>query len=81
MKKNTLFYRPVLTLNTHMVHINLSMIFYTCVEHSPTKTVYLKYYTEYYTYKVLYSSLYNADNIWFVSERIPVSKFLTEQER
>ena len=27
-----------------MIHINLYMIFYTHVEHSPTKTIYIKYY-------------------------------------
>ena len=30
-------------LSTHMTHINLNMIFYTHVEHSPTKTIYIKY--------------------------------------
>ena len=29
-----------------MIHINLNMIFYTHVEHSPTKTIYIQYYTE-----------------------------------
>ena len=33
-------------LNAHMIHINLNMIFYAHVEHSPTKTIYIKYYTE-----------------------------------
>ena len=32
--------------STHMIHINLNMIFYTHVEHSPTKTIYIKYYME-----------------------------------
>ena len=27
-----------------MIHINLNMIFYTHVQHSPTKTIYKKYY-------------------------------------
>ena len=31
-------------LSAHMIHINLNMIFYTHVEHSPTKTIYIKYY-------------------------------------
>ena len=31
-------------LSVHMIHINLNMIFYTHVEHSPTKTIYIKYY-------------------------------------
>ena len=29
-------------LSAHMIHINLNMIFYTHVEHSPTKTIYIK---------------------------------------
>ena len=33
-------------LSVHMIHINLNMIFYTHVEHSPTKTIYTKYYTK-----------------------------------
>ena len=31
-------------LGAHVIHINLSMIFYTHVEHSPTKTNHIKYY-------------------------------------
>ena len=31
-------------LSAHMIHINLNMIFYTHVEHSPTKTIYIKNY-------------------------------------
>ena len=31
-------------LSAHMIHINLNMIFYTHnIEHSPTKTIYIKY--------------------------------------
>ena len=33
-------------LSAQMTHINLNMIFYTHVEHSPTKTIYVKYYTK-----------------------------------
>ena len=33
-------------LSAHMIHINLNMIFYTHVEHSPTKTISIKYYTK-----------------------------------
>ena len=29
-------------LSAHMIHINLNMIFHTYVEHSPTKTIYIK---------------------------------------
>ena len=34
------------TLSAHMIHINLNLIFYTHAEHSPTKTVYIKYHTK-----------------------------------
>ena len=30
--------------SARMIHINLTMIFYTHVEHGPTKTIYIKYY-------------------------------------
>ena len=30
-------------LSAHMIHINLNRILYTHVEHSPTKTIYIKY--------------------------------------
>ena len=32
-------------MRAHIIHIKLNMIFYTHVEHSPTKTIYIKYYT------------------------------------
>ena len=34
------------TPSTHMMHINLNMIFYTHIEHSPTKTTPTKHHTE-----------------------------------
>ena len=33
-------------LSADMIHMNLNMIFYTLVDHSPTKTIYIKYYME-----------------------------------
>ena len=39
-------------LSTHMIHINLNTIFYTHVEHSPTKTIYIRYYME--THIIIY---------------------------
>ena len=39
-----IYHALINALNTHMIHINLNMIFYTRVEHSPTKTIYIKYY-------------------------------------
>ena len=37
-------------LSSHMIHINLNMIFYTHVEHSSTETIDIKYYMEKQTY-------------------------------
>ena len=33
-----IYHALVNALSAHMIHINLNMIFYTHVEHSPTKT-------------------------------------------
>ena len=33
-------------LRAHVIHIILNMIFCTHVEHSPTKTIYIRYYME-----------------------------------
>ena len=35
-----IYHALIKALSTHMIH----MIFYTHVEHSPTKTIYIKYY-------------------------------------
>ena len=40
-----IYHALIKALSTHMIHINLN-IFYTHVEHSPTKTIYIKYYTK-----------------------------------
>ena len=39
-----IYHALINTLSAHMIHINLNMIFYTHVKHSPTKTIYIKYY-------------------------------------
>ena len=41
-----IYHALINALSTHMIHINLNMIFYTHVEHSPTKTIYVKHYTK-----------------------------------
>ena len=41
-----IYHALINTLSAHMIHVNLNTIFYTHVEHSPTKTIYIKYYTE-----------------------------------
>ena len=38
------------TLSAHMIHINLNAIFYTHIEHSPTKTIYIRYYMDTHTH-------------------------------
>ena len=43
-----IYHALINALSAHMIHINLNMIFYTHVEHSPTKTIYMKYYTDVY---------------------------------
>ena len=41
-----IYHALINALSAHMIHINLNMTFYTHVEHSPTKTIYIKYYTK-----------------------------------
>ena len=38
-----IYHALINALSAHMIHINLN-IFYTHVEHSPTKTIYINYY-------------------------------------
>ena len=44
-----IYHALINALSVHMIHINLNMIFYTHVEHSPTKTIYIKYYLNTHT--------------------------------
>ena len=37
-------------MSTHMIHINLNTIFYTHVEHCPTKAIYIRHYMETHTH-------------------------------
>ena len=41
--KMYIYHALINALGTHMIHVNLNMIFYTHVEHNPTKTIYIKY--------------------------------------
>ena len=45
----SIYHALINALSAHMIHINLNIIFYTRVEHSPTKKNYIKYYN-----KILY---------------------------
>ena len=38
-----IYHALINALSAHMTHVNLNIIFYTHVEHSPTKTIYMKY--------------------------------------
>ena len=39
-----IYHALINALGAQMIHYNLNMIFYTHVEHSPTNTIYIKYY-------------------------------------
>ena len=41
-----IYHALINALSSHMIHINLNTIFYSHVEHSPTKTICIKYYME-----------------------------------
>ena len=45
-----IYHALIKALRAHMIHINLNMIFYNMyhVEHIPSKTIYIKYYTDAY---------------------------------
>ena len=39
-----MYHALINVLSAHMIHINLNMIFYTHVKHSPTKTIYIDFF-------------------------------------
>ena len=41
-----IYHALINALSAHVIYISLNVIFYSHVEHSPTKTVYIKYYAE-----------------------------------
>ena len=45
-----IYHALINALSAHMIHINLNAMFYTHVEHSATKTIYVKYYMETHTH-------------------------------
>ena len=50
-----IYYALINALSAYLIHINLNMILYTHVEHRPTKTIYIKYYTEKHTLHTLHT--------------------------
>ena len=59
-----IYYALINALSAYLIHINLNMIFYTHVEHSPTKTIYIKYYTEKHT---LHTHTRGRFSVWLFS--------------
>ena len=59
-----IYHALINALSAHMIHINLNMIFYTHVEHSPTRTFYIKYYKKYN--KKTHHSGFQFVQVWFV---------------
>ena len=57
-----IYHALINALSSHMIHINLNMVFYTHVEQRPTKTIYIKYYKKCFlkSYKTLKQQL-NAE--------------------
>ena len=45
-----IYHALIYALSAHTIQINLSTIFYTHVEHSPTKTIYLRKHTHTHTH-------------------------------
>ena len=45
-----IYHALINALSVHIIHINLNTIFYTHIEHSPTKTFYIRYYMETHTH-------------------------------
>ena len=52
-----IYHALVNALSAHMIHIKRNTMFYTHVEHSPTKTVYIRYYMETHTHTHTHLSL------------------------
>ena len=41
-----MYHALINALSAHIIHVNLNMIFYTYIEHNPSKHFYIKYYTK-----------------------------------
>ena len=69
-------------MRAHMIHINLNTIFYTHVEHSPTKTIYIKYYLKKLTFSLLteeYSIMYTVSSCMIFLSRLFVGRRKTSR--
>ena len=50
-----IYHALINALSAHMIHINQNTTFCTHVEHSPTKTIYIKHYMETHTHTHTYT--------------------------
>ena len=41
-----IYHALINALSAHMIRINLNTVFYTHIEHSPSKTIFVRYYME-----------------------------------
>ena len=57
-----IYHALINTLSAHSIHINLNMIFYTHVQHSPTKTTHTKHNMERQT-SPLHTHTHKSDNV------------------
>ena len=58
-----IYHALINALSAHMIHINLNMIFYTHVEQSPTKTIYIIIIRKYNIYSVFRSKIFWIKNM------------------
>ena len=50
-----IYHALINALSTGIIHIYLNTIFYTHVEHSPTKTIYIRHYMETHTHTITHT--------------------------
>ena len=61
-----MYHALINALSAHMIHINLNTVFYTDGEHSPVKTIYIKYYMknqQSVNHSVCYCSMKNLQSV------------------
>ena len=56
-----IYHALINALSAYIIHINLNTMFYTCVEDSPTKTVYIRHYMETHTH--IHTMYYDLRNL------------------
>ena len=54
-----IYHALINALSAHIILINLNAVFYTHVEHSPIKTIYIRYYMETHTHTCTHNDYRN----------------------